>query len=84
LSLRIWLGEARNARHFGSFKFGESRRKQDGKLRVPAAHLSGQLDPTHSRHSMIRYQKISRQSVFKKSQSFPRRMYFNDLMSQVF
>ena len=65
LSLRIRFRETCDVDHFSTFQLGEPCRKQDRKLRILAPHFSSQFHPCHPRHRVVRYQKVSSQSVFK-------------------
>src|SRR3982074_2475235 len=84
LRLRVGFCEACDVYHFTSFQLSEPRRKQDRKSRILASDFSGQFDSCHSWHRVVRYQKISSQSTFKKPQRLYGGVRFNYLMSQVF
>ena len=84
LSLSVRFRETCDVYHVASFEFSESRRKQDGKVRVLSAHLSGEFDSCHPWHRVVRYQKVSSQSTFKKPQRLYAGVRFNHPMSEVF
>ena len=84
LGLRVRFRETCDVYHFTSFQLSEPRRKQDRKSRILAAHFPSQFDSCHPWHRVVRYQKISSQSTFKKLQRLYGGVRFNDLMSQVF
>jgi hypothetical protein len=84
LSLRVRFRETCDVYHFTSFELSEPRRKQNGKVRVLAAHFSDQFDSCHPWHRVVRYQKVSSQSTFKKAQRLYAGVRFNHLMSEVF
>ena len=84
LSLRVRFRETCDVYHFTSFQLSEPSRKQDRKSRILATHFSGQFDSCHPWHRVVRYQKISSQSTFKKPQRLFGGVRFNHLMSEVF
>ena len=84
LSLRVRFCETCDVYHFTSFELREPCRKQDGKVRVLAPHFSDQFDSCHPWHRVVRYQKVSSQSTFKKAQCLYGGARFNHLMSEVF
>jgi hypothetical protein len=81
LSLRVRFRETCDVYPFASFQLSEPRRKQDRKSRIFATHFPGQFDSGHPWHRVVRYQKISNQSTFKKPQRLYGGVRFNDLMS---
>ena len=68
LSLRVRFCETCDVYHITSFELSEPRRKQDGKVRVLAPHFSDQFDSRHPWHRVVRYQKVSSQTTFEKTQ----------------
>jgi hypothetical protein len=84
LSLRVRFRETCDVYRFASFELSEPGRKQDGKARILAPHFSGQFDPCHPWHRVVRYQKVSSQSTFKKAQRLHAGVRFNHLVSEVF
>ena len=84
LSLRVGFRETCDVYHFTTFQLSEPRREQDRKSRILAPHFAGQFNSCHPWHSVVRYQKISSQSTFKKPQRLFGGVRFNHLMSEVF